>query len=589
MSWLRNLLCNMKFGRRLGLGFSIIGVLLLATGLFGIREAFILADLTGKLHRHPYSVSTAARDVRGAIYAIHRDMKDVALSPDTAGIDAAMESVHRFDRQAMDALTLMEERFLGDKSDIVRLGQTMRGWSNLREEVAAAKRQGRDQLAADISRTRGADMVKSLTDQIDAVVAFADDKAAEFMDNAQTTRSFALWALTAMLLFAIMMAAAVAMIITKSVTGPMEALRATMERLAGGDHGLDIPCVKNRDEIGDMARTVEIFKKNAIAKEEAEAAARAAAEEVAREQEERRRVEEERREKDAAEAEAERKRARELGRLVSEFEARVVEMMGMLSSASSELTATAENLNEVAASTASRSEVVRGAGEDASHNVATAAGATEEMSAAISEISSQVASANTIAEQAVGEVKSSGDKVRALSASASRVGDVVTLINDIAEQTNLLALNATIEAARAGESGKGFAVVASEVKTLAAQTRKAIEEISGLIHEIQEAGGDAVSTMDRMEKVISKISEANANIASAVEQQSGATAEIARNVQQASDGTRRVAEEISGVAAGASETGSAATQMRASAAELERLTADMKTHIDQFISGVRAA
>ncbi|GAB4129361.1 MAG: hypothetical protein Kow00104_14880 [Rhodothalassiaceae bacterium] len=582
-------LCNLRFGKRLSVGFLLVGFLLLATGSVGIRQAFNLADITERLYRHPFAVSSAIRDVQAGIFAIHRDMKAIALTSDRAEIDRMSEDVGRHDTQVREALALIDDRFLGDKSDVVRLIRGYEEWQKVLGDYMEAKRRGQQALAAEIARTRGEEAVAALMASADEVRSFASEKADSFMKSAKATKSFALWLLVGILLLAIALSIAVSLVITHSVTGPMEALRASMERLAGGETALDIPMRDNRDEIGDMARTVEVFRQNALARNEAEAAARAAAEEAARQEEERRRLEAEQQAREREEREKTQRRAEMLDALVVEFENRVVDIMGALSSAASEMTEMANSLGEVATGTAERSRTVSEAGEEASRNVATAAGAAEQMSAAIHEISRQVGLANKVAGDAVQEVKASSDKVKALQGSASRVGEVVTLINEIAEQTNLLALNATIEAARAGEAGKGFAVVASEVKALAAQTRKAIEEISMLVSGIQTSGQEAVATMSRMDEVIAKISEANANIASAIEQQSGATGEIARNVQQAAAGTNRVAEEIAGVSEGANLTGRAAEKMQDSARELKHLAAEIENRIKSFINGVRAA
>ncbi|GER00061.1 hypothetical protein JCM17845_06840 [Iodidimonas gelatinilytica] len=583
-----NWLSNQKFGIRLALGFSTIGVLMLFMGAFSVNGAFTLSAVTENLHRHPYTVSNATRDVQTAIYAIHRDMKDIALSRDPSEIETAMASINQHEKNALEAFDIIEKRFLGDKTDIEEAKKAFLSWKPIRDRAIDRARNGDYESAARITRETDATFMQTLFSEIDEVVAFASNKGIEFMEQANGTRTKTLWSISIFILATFAAGAAIAVFSSKNITHPLNRLREVMENLAGGDLTVKIPFNKNRDEIGDMARTVEIFQQNAIAKAQAEAEAKEAAEQLAREEAERKELEAEQQAREREEAETIRRRAQALDTLVQKFEQQVSEITNALSTASTEMSSTAENLTDVADGTARRAEIVRGAGEEASQNVTTAASAAEELTAAVAEISRQVANANSIAGEASEQVQSSTKNVEALSVSADRVGEVVTLINAIAEQTNLLALNATIEAARAGEAGKGFAVVASEVKSLASQTRNAIEEIGTLVMEIQSAGSEAASTMTKMNDVIAKVTEANSTIAAAVEQQSGATREIAENMQNASNGTVSVAHEINGVADGAAETGSAATQMRAAASSLSEMTTNLKTQIDQFIDGVKS-
>ena len=209
--------------------------------------------------------------------------------------------------------------------------------------------------------------------------------------------------------------------------------------------------------------------------------------------------------------------------------------------------------------------MVAAASEEASTNVQSVASATEELSSSITEISRQVQESARMASEAVGQARTTTDRVSELSKAATRIGDVVELINTIAGQTNLLALNATIEAARAGEAGRGFAVVASEVKALAEQTAKATGEIGQQISGIQAATQESVGAIKEISDTIEKLSEISSTIAAAVEEQGAATQEISRNVQQAAQGTQQVSSNITDVQRGASETGSASSQVLSAA------------------------
>jgi methyl-accepting chemotaxis protein len=233
--------------------------------------------------------------------------------------------------------------------------------------------------------------------------------------------------------------------------------------------------------------------------------------------------------------------------------------------------------------------MVAAASEEASTNVQAVASATEELSSSITEISRQVQESARVANEAVGQARVTTERVSELSRAATRIGDVVELINTIAGQTNLLALNATIEAARAGEAGRGFAVVASEVKALAEQTAKATGEIGQQIASIQTATEHSVGAIKDISGTIEKLSEISSTIAAAVEEQGAATQEISRNVQQAAEGTHQVSANITDVQRGANETGSASSQVLAAAQSLSGDSNRLKLEVGNFLDTVRAA
>ncbi len=276
-------------------------------------------------------------------------------------------------------------------------------------------------------------------------------------------------------------------------------------------------------------------------------------------------------------------------RMAADFEAKLKGVIDAVASAATELQATAETLSGTAQESTKRSTAVAAASEQATANVQTVAAAAEQLSKSIKEISVQVEGSTSIAGQAVDEAKRTDARVQTLSEAAQKIGEVVQLINDIASQTNLLALNATIEAARAGEAGKGFAVVASEVKSLAAQTAKATEDISAQVGAIQMATRDAVEAIRKIGTTIGQISQTSTSIASAVEEQGAATNEIARNVQQAAAGTHEVTTNISGVTKAAGETGAATTQMLGASKELASQAEMLRREVAEFFAKAQAA
>ncbi len=356
----------------------------------------------------------------------------------------------------------------------------------------------------------------------------------------------------------------VGFVLARSLANPITSMTATMTRLADGDRSVTVPAQDRSDEIGDMAKAVQVFKDNAIEME------RLTAEQEAL----KKRTEEQR-------------RAQMLG-LADEFDQSIKGIVGQVASASTEMQGTAQSMASVSEQASRQATAVAAASEEASSNVQTVASAAEELSSSISEIARQVAEAATITGQAVEQAEHTDGIVKSLAESAHRIGEVVGLITDIASQTNLLALNATIEAARAGEAGKGFAVVAGEVKNLAAQTAKATDEIGTQISAVQGATEEAVEAIGGIVQIISRISEISSAIASAVEEQGAATQEIARNVEQASAGTRMVSDNIAGVEQAAGEAGNASSQVLSAARELSQQAEHLRTEVDRFIARIRA-
>ncbi|WP_170263266.1 methyl-accepting chemotaxis protein [Blastochloris sulfoviridis] len=350
--------------------------------------------------------------------------------------------------------------------------------------------------------------------------------------------------------------------IARGIAGPLQSLRKAMLDLA---EGRDIAAIdtSRKDELGEMAGAVLVFRDNARKRAELEAQAKA---------------------EEAARAE----RQARIEAAISTFRADVQTVLGALNVNVEGLEATAKSLTGVSQEASEQAVSAAGASEQAASNVQSVASAAEELGSSVQEIARQVTQANDIVTKAAAMAETTNGQVGALAASAQKIGDVVDLIRAIAEQTNLLALNATIEAARAGEAGRGFAVVASEVKTLASQTAKATEDIGAQVAGIQSATGEAVQAIGAISATMDEVQRFTAGISAAVEEQGAATHEISRNVSEASTGTATVAQNVSSVTTAISEANRSARHVLDSTGELAQAAQRLQGSVDTFLKQVAA-
>jgi methyl-accepting chemotaxis protein len=350
----------------------------------------------------------------------------------------------------------------------------------------------------------------------------------------------------------------------RTISRPLSEITGLMDRLSRGDRDISVPYTDKPDEIGKLARALDVFRGQAI------------------------KIEQQAQEQLLAEGRMAESRTSERRAIAGEFEGRVLDLLTGSSTSSADMHAAAESMSQVSHKALSQASAAAAAAEEATSNVQTVAAASEELYSSISEISRQVSESAKISSDAAKETHRINAMMGDLSAAATRIGEVVKLVNDIASQTNLLALNATIEAARAGEAGKGFAVVAGEVKTLATQTARATDEITTQIGAVQDETNKAVAAIRAIGRVIEQIEEISSGIASAVEEQGAATQEIARNVSQAAAGTNEVSMNVGGLTQAASATEGVAARVLAAAGDQTRYADRLRLEINEFLAKMRS-
>jgi methyl-accepting chemotaxis protein len=512
--------------------------------------------LSGSLRAAVHDIESRLNEVddprlTSGMLMMRRHEKDFMLRRDQKYVGELKKAVTAFSK-ILAAAAIPPAQMAELTAKLERYQNEFLAWANTAQEVAGY----------DASMMKTFRAIEPLTVEVGQGVRrlYEEADAAE----AEIRGSVRMWMLIALVL-AVVVVSAASFLIGRSISTALSAMVRAMTGLAGGDATIAIPGLGRKDEVGEMAGAVQVFKTNMVETERLRA------------------------EQSESEARQVQQRKADMHRLADAFEGAVGEIVETVSSAATELEAAARTLTTTAERSQELAGAVAAASEEASTNVQSVASASEEMSSSVNEISRQVQESSRVANDAVEQAQKTNDRVGELSKAAARIGDVVELINTIAGQTNLLALNATIEAARAGEAGRGFAVVASEVKALAEQTAKATGEISQQIGGIQAATQESVGAIREIGHTIGRMSEISSTIAAAVEQQGAATQEISRNIQHASEGTSQVSFNIADVQRGAGETGSASAQVLSSAQSLSSESNRLKLEVNRFLSTVRAA
>lgn len=561
------------FFRNLSIGHKILTVsafLLVLLGLLGGVSLYTIQIFDKEVDNMELAIDRRVLNLRldSFVYSIVADSRGIymattpeeskkyedALAATLPQMQSDIDEIKRVvpdDQQVGIVKDLIDhsQQFVVFRTELLRLS---------REEGPAAARVFGDNDANRNNR-------KQLNETITTRIAQNAENAKKLSEKLDRTYHYALYGIMAMLGVSAVLGFTLSQLVSRrGIIRPLLGIRQSMTQLAAGNLETDIPGEDRKDEVGDMARAVAVFKQNALDKQRLD-------EEASKEQ----------RAKEA--------RQKKVDALLSQFNSSAAGVVASVSSASTELSQTAEQMSGVAQRTSDQSMEVAAASNQTSQNVQSVAGAAEEMAATVREIAAQVAKSTQVAQEAMQKVNSADASSRELVKASQSIGAITVLIEDIAGQINLLALNATIESARAGEAGKGFAVVASEVKNLATQATKATEQIREQLSSLQTMSEDVAGELVSVKSAVDKVNEFSATIAAAVEEQSAATNEIVNNMQTAAFGVDQINRNVGEIKESADNTSESTRQVLDAAKLLSQQSEMLDMEVRSFLGNIQAA
>ena len=555
----------MKIRSKLLVGFAATISIGGAVGGYAIVELERSSALSGMLYDKPLMAIDFSRSALENFLRLDRAVT-VALASGDAGLLKDLPKQQEALAGAItDDLGIVLERF-PDHSGAALVEQIktpLAAWLDVTKRAVGAKAGGAEADLAKALAERGT-LLKTVEGKFDILVEEAKAQGLTFREDAAALGRWSSLVIRIAVAANLLLGIVVAVLLARRIARPITGITATMTKLAGGDMEVAVPATSRSDEVGEIAKAVEIFKRNMI--EGARLAAERSEEHARREE-----------------------RAKQIDACTAAFDSSISSFIDTVVTAANGMEAMARKMLSATDHASDRASGAAHAAEETAGHVNSVAAATEQLSAAAAEIGSQMSSSTRVVEDAAREATAADARVQALADMAQQIGQVVQLIDQIAGQTNLLALNATIEAARAGEAGKGFAVVASEVKGLANQTAGATEEIRSQIARIQEATSEAVNAIRGISRTITRVNEIAATVAAAIEEQGTVSREIAQNAQQAAQGTASVSTNIAETKQMTGDVNGAASEVHAAAGALTQQSLRLKQEVETFLRQVRAA
>lgn len=560
---------NLKISTRLIIGFGIVLCLFIAVTAIGITQVNKVNHALTQINDVNSVKQRYAINFRGSVHDRAIALRDVSLVDNKTELEAAISEIKKLSADYQDSAVLLDDIFAArndieaQEVDILsKIKKIEKKTTPYIRDTIDFQLTGQTDNAYDILMTRAR---PEFTAWLAAINQFIDLQEEKNRTEAMRAHGIAESFQSLMMLacgLSVMIGGGFAAWIVLSIR-PLHTMTGAMQRLADDDLSVEIPDATARNEIGDIARAVQVFKDNAL---------------------EVKRLEEE---QELAEVRNAEERKTAMQTLARQFDAQVGQTIQSLVVAAGDLQTVSEDMGKISDRVQGVSSSVATSAQETSRNISTVASATEEMTSSAQEIAGQVSSVANKADVASESATSSSEKVDQLNQLADNIGEVVTAIKDIAEQTNLLALNATIEAARAGDAGKGFAVVADEVKKLASETAKKTDEIENRITEIQDATQDTVIAMQRIIDNIGDINSASAETAGAAEQQNAVIQEITKNISQVSEAAHKTADVMGNVEVASEEVGKAAETLATSSNDVADLSMNLQDSVKQFLSEIR--